>query len=168
MKNDMLDLAVSLDPGKPGIERFRFFPGEAGREDCDERGNLTLNSNGHRVAFAPYRRRGTTPMMRFVGLHLWPQATTCDTEVTRTGRPRFRPLGGDWEEAPFSVELAEGQLLVTAQDEAAGGWEYTLVVEYQGSTYSDVAQSVLTFREPLRTSPGRAEDDQPVAIFKAA
>lgn len=166
MDNSTLDLAVSLDPGKPGIDLFRFFPGKAGYEDCDGRGNLTLSSSERRVSFAAYRRRGTTPMMRFVGLHLWPQGTTCDTAVTRNGRPRFRPLGGDWETAPFSVDLLDGRLVVTADGGAAGGWEYTLVVEYQGSTYTDVAQSVLTVREPLPADA--AEDDAVDLISKVA
>jgi len=166
MENSTLDLAVSLDPGKTGIDLFRFFPGEAGHGGCDERGNLTLSSSDCRLSFAPYRRRGTTPMMRFVGLHLWPQGTTCDTVVTRNGRPRFRPLGGDWEEAPFRVELVDGRLVVTAGDGSAGGWEYTLVVEYQGSTYSDVAQSVLTVCEPLPAD--LAEDDAVALLSKVA
>jgi hypothetical protein len=166
MENSTPGLAVSLDPGKPGIDLFRFFPGEGGHEGCDGRGNLTLSSSERRVSFAAYRRRGTTPMMRFVGLHLWPQGTTCDTAVTRNGRPRFRPLGGDWQEAPFSVDLAEGKLVVTAHGEAVGGWEYTLVVEYQGATYTDVAQSVLTVREPLPADP--AEDDAVALMSKVA
>lgn len=165
MEKSTLDLAVSLDPRKPGIDLFHFFPGDGVGKDCDARGNIQLSS-GHRVSFAPYRRRGTTPMMRFVGLHLWPQGTTCDTQVTKSGTPRFRPLGGEWEAAPFSVDLAEGRLVVTPRGEAAGGWEYTLVVEFQGSTYTDVAQSVLTVHEPLQAD--RVDDERDAAISLVA
>lgn len=165
MENRTLDLAVSIDPDHPGIDLFRFFPGGTGCESCDARGNVRL-SPSRRVSFAAHRRSGTTPMMRIVGLHLWPQATTCDTRMTKGGQPRFRPLGGEWEEAPFSVDFLDGRLVLTPRGDAAGGWEYALVVEYQGSTYTDVAQSVLTIDEPLAAEA--AEDDLAAAMSKVA
>jgi len=169
MPQSTVTLGVRVDPAKPGVERFCFFSGEAAGADCDARGNVSLDLNDHRVAFRPHRLRGTTPMMRFVGLHLWPRGTSCDTErAHQGGRPRYRPLGGAWEEAPFAVEVADGRLFVTPHREAAGSWEYTLVVECHGKTYSDVAQSVLTIREPLPAALEAEQDIATVAMARVA